>query len=84
MCRWTFHKYSESQNNTCEDNKDEFSLAKDEDNVGKNIDPNIIPGKLYCTLRKIAHALYRDFFFAVKIEHFIRKLLIFFLYLLKT
>ena len=35
-------------------------------------------------LRKLAHAIYRDFFSVVKNERFIRKILIFFLFLLKT
>ena len=34
------------------------------------------------SLRKLAHAIYRDFFSAVKIENFIGKFLIFFLNLL--
>ena len=36
------------------------------------------------SLRKLAHAIYRDFFSPVKIENFIRKKLIIFLFLLKT
>ena len=36
------------------------------------------------TLRKLAHAIFRDFFSAVKIENFVGKFLILFLFLLKT
>ena len=35
-------------------------------------------------LRKLAHAIYRDFFSPVKIENLMRKFLICFLFLLKT
>ena len=37
-----------------------------------------------CPLQKLAHAIYRDFFSVVKLENFVGKILIFFLFLLKT
>ena len=47
MCSWTFHKYSETAKNKSDDIKDEFSIANAEDNVAKNRDQKIIPGKLF-------------------------------------
>ena len=37
-----------------------------------------------CALRKLAHVIYGEFFSVAKTENFIRKFLMFFLFLLKT